>query len=122
MDHQALRNRLSNRHARVKRGEGVLKNHLHVTPHGLEFNRARKQPLEWFYRHVKRLIAEQGFPAPERAIGNVWDPRAIERWQDRRLPANLRDETKIEDPGPGVVSIDAVRSALHERLDRKLGR
>lgn len=36
----------------------------------------------WFNRNKARLIAENGFPKPIAAIGDVWDETAIDRWID----------------------------------------
>jgi hypothetical protein len=78
-------------------------------------------PVEMLYKKLPALIRDQGFPEPERALGNVWDPRAIERWQDARLPGHLRaapPEAVSGDAGGGVVGLDEVRRKIHGRLDR----
>ncbi len=45
-------------------------------------------PIAWFYRHKRRLIENHGFPGP--IITNKWDPVAIDRWLDNKMPAHLR--------------------------------
>jgi predicted DNA-binding transcriptional regulator AlpA len=44
----------------------------------------------WFASHRARLEAEHNFPRPVDGCGLRWDPRAIEAWQDARLPAPIR--------------------------------
>ncbi len=37
---------------------------------------------EWFSRNRKKLQDDYGFPAPVPGMGNLYDPRAIDRWLD----------------------------------------
>ena len=40
--------------------------------------------IDWFYRNKKRLIAEEGFPAPVPGLGQVWLEEAVDTWLTAR--------------------------------------
>ena len=52
----------------------------------------RKTPA-WLRRHLEELQAG-GFPPPALTAGRLrlWDPKALELWQDSTIPAELRDQ------------------------------
>ena len=49
----------------------------------------------WFLRRRPSLEADHGFPRPVDGCGMRWDPAAIERWLDARLPAGAADDLAL---------------------------
>lgn len=45
-----------------------------------------------FYKRSRKMMEEEGFPPPARGRqkGARWDPKAIELWQNSRIPTHLR--------------------------------
>lgn len=43
-------------------------------------------PVDWFYKHRRRLEAHHGFPRPVAGMRHRWDPAAIDGWLDRQIP------------------------------------
>lgn len=50
-----------------------------------------RRSTTWFYRNRARLEAEHGFPRPVDGCGMRWDPEALMRWLDARLPNHEQD-------------------------------
>lgn len=40
---------------------------------------------EWLYRNKRRLERDEAFPLPVRGLDKLYDPAAIELWQDRQI-------------------------------------
>lgn len=77
---------------------------------------ALKVTREWFYRNHRRLVRQHGFPAPMPGMGNRWDPRAIELWQDGDL---ARQKLLPAAPAPPAAPPEEDGDAWAGILDRR---
>ncbi len=71
--------------------------------------------VEWLYKHMPDMLAA-GFPMP--VIGNQrsarWDPRAIDRWLDARMPPQISGPSTLPQI---VMPADLARESAE--LDRR---
>lgn len=75
---------------------------------------------EWFRRHRRRLERDTGFPPP--VLPGLWDPVAIDRWLDSRMPAHLHPAHPPEAETPEAAPDAAARRArLAARADAIAG-
>lgn len=45
------------------------------------------RPVDWIYKRIDRLMAEEGFPRPVTSIGQrLWDPASVDAWFGRHNP------------------------------------
>lgn len=71
--------------------------------------------VERFYHKTAELAAD-GFPAPAhgRGVGARWDPVAIDRWLDRKIPKDRGDQVQ------GAAPDDDYFAALLDRNAERL--
>ena len=87
----------------------------------------RFNSIDAFYRRIKTLVEDHGFPPAIDGVGNSWDPAAIDLWLDSQMPEHLRAILNQRHgpvhrgPTDGVVEkIEAARLRIHHRLDARL--
>lgn len=71
----------------------------------------------WLYDNVARLEREHGFPASAPGMGKRRDGAAIEAWQNRQLPPELRPA----DTAPPADELAAWSEEYDRRLDQFAG-